>query len=253
MSCIPQARAADWLTSTSAITLVISALPLAVLFAVQQHPLSFALALLFTVALVLFSRIDAVFLRRRLLLVNLFSVLLFLVLPLTVPGNGVAASGSFTFSYDGLIIAARIAARLNLIVVLMTVLLSPLSSQRLGRALTSLGLPTMLVHLLLFAVRYTGLIRSEYEKVFTAMRLRGFQPSLSGLTIRSYAYAVGMVLVRSADRAERIGQAMTLRGFSGALHGPVSERNERINLWLIAAVLAVIGAITALETGWLTL
>jgi cobalt/nickel transport system permease protein len=47
------------------------------------------------------------------------------------------------------------------------------------------------------------------------MKMRGFVPRSDIHTYRCYAYLVGMLLVRSYDRAERINQAMLLRGFSG--------------------------------------
>ena len=48
-----------------------------------------------------------------------------------------------------------------------------------------------------------------------AMRVRGFRPRLDRHTCRSLGYLVGMLLVRSFDRAERILAAMRCRGFRG--------------------------------------
>ena len=44
---------------------------------------------------------------------------------------------------------------------------------------------------------------------------RGFRPRLDRHTYRSLGYLVGMLLVRSFDRAERILAAMKCRGFQG--------------------------------------
>jgi cobalt/nickel transport system permease protein len=47
------------------------------------------------------------------------------------------------------------------------------------------------------------------------MRIRGFIPKTNIHTYKSYAYLVGILLVRSYDRAERIHKAMLCRGFTG--------------------------------------
>jgi cobalt/nickel transport system permease protein len=84
-----------------------------------------------------------------------------------------------------------------------------------GRALSCLGLPDKLVHLLFFTVRYIQVIEGEYLRMRAAMVVRGFKPGTSFHTYRSCAYMVGMLLVRSSDRAERVYRAMLCRGFDG--------------------------------------
>ncbi|GAK59882.1 cobalt transport protein [Candidatus Vecturithrix granuli] len=45
------------------------------------------------------------------------------------------------------------------------------------------------------------------------MKLRGFHPGYNRHTFTMYGYLVGMLLVKTLDRAERIVQAMKCRGF----------------------------------------
>ena len=47
------------------------------------------------------------------------------------------------------------------------------------------------------------------------MKVRCFQPGLNRHTYRTVGYLVGMLLVRSFDRSERILSAMLCRGFAG--------------------------------------
>ena len=47
------------------------------------------------------------------------------------------------------------------------------------------------------------------------MKVRAFHPRTDLHTYRSYAYLVGMLLLRSYERSRRIYQAMLLRGFRG--------------------------------------
>jgi cobalt/nickel transport system permease protein len=49
------------------------------------------------------------------------------------------------------------------------------------------------------------------------MRARCFRPGVNLHSYRSYAQLMGMLLVRSLDRAERVGEAMLCRGYAGKL------------------------------------
>ena len=75
--------------------------------------------------------------------------------------------------------------------------------------------PEKVVHLLLLTVRYVGVLQRESQRLRIAMKARGFRPRMNGHTYRSYGQLVGMLLVRSLDRAERIVAAMKCRGFRG--------------------------------------
>ncbi len=105
--------------------------------------------------------------------------------------------------------------RANAIVLALAVLVGSLDVTTLGHALHHLYLPEKLIHLLLFTVRYVGVLQREYGRLRAAMKVRGFRPRMSRHTYRSFGYLVGMLLVRSVDRSERIVAAMKCRGFRG--------------------------------------
>jgi cobalt/nickel transport system permease protein len=85
----------------------------------------------------------------------------------------------------------------------------------LGHALDHLFVPRKLTLLYCLTVRYVGTLRLEYDRLRTAMRVRGFQPRTDFHTLRSMGHLVGMLLVRSFDRSERVLAAMKCRGFRG--------------------------------------
>ena len=103
-------------------------------------------------------------------------------------------------------------------ILVVLALIGTLPPVTLGHALYGLSLPAGLVHLLLFTIRYIGVLRDEYARLRLAMRARAFRPANSWHTYRSYGYLVGMMLVRALDRSERIMGAMKCRGFDGRLH-----------------------------------
>ena len=58
----------------------------------------------------------------------------------------------------------------------------------------------------------------EYSRLIKAVKIRGFQAGNNLHTYRTYAYLVGMLLVKSYERAERVRAAMLCRGFRGIFY-----------------------------------
>jgi cobalt/nickel transport system permease protein len=96
--------------------------------------------------------------------------------------------------------------------------LGTLDAVVLVHALSHLRLPDKLTQLLLFTVRYIDVLHGEYVRLSAAMKVRGFRPRVDRHTYRSYGHLLGMLLVRSLDRAERVVDAMKCRGFRGHFH-----------------------------------
>lgn len=142
-------------------------------------------------------------------------VFVLLMLPFTTPGALLFSLFGFDASADGLALAARIAAKGNIVIVAMLAMLGSCEASDIGAALARLGLPQALAQLLVMTVRYVGVIEREYRRLRTAMAIRGFQMRCNVHTWRSMGYLFGMIFVRSFERAERISAAMRCRGFSG--------------------------------------
>ncbi|MCB2101917.1 MAG: cobalt ECF transporter T component CbiQ [Rhodobacterales bacterium] len=155
---------------------------------------------------------------KRVAVMDGFIVLMILMLPFTVPGQPLFTLWGLTASLDGVLRALEIALKANAIVLMMLALAGTMDAVTLGHALSRLGLPDGLVHLLLFTVRYIAVLGDEYGRLRTAMRARAFRPRNSHHTYRAFGYLVGMLLVRALERSERILEAMKCRGFDGRLH-----------------------------------
>lgn len=152
---------------------------------------------------------------RRLLHVEGFVLLLFLMLPFTVAGEPVLHLGPLSMSAEGLARAALIAAKVSASVLALLLLLGPIEPERLGGALRGLGVPEPLARLFVLTVRYLSLFRDEAARLREAMRARGFRPRTDRHTWRSYGNLVGMLLVRALERARRVEEAMLCRGYQG--------------------------------------
>jgi len=155
---------------------------------------------------------------RRLAGINAFVVMVGILLPLTTSGPPLLAVGPFGFSREGLLQAAHIGLKCNAIVLALTALLSTIEVAALGHALSRLHVPQKLVHLFLFTIRYVDVLRHERQRLQRAMKVRAFRPRTNVHTFRSIGYLVGMLLVRSFERSERVVAAMKCRGFCGRFY-----------------------------------
>ena len=103
--------------------------------------------------------------------------------------------------------------------------------------------PLKLVYLFFFFYRYVSVLHEEYTSMREAMRVRCFKPHLDRHTYGSLANLIGMLIVRSFERSERIYEAMLCRGFHG--HFPVIghfhlHRVDYVMGALLAAAAAVV-------------
>ncbi len=172
-------------------------------------------ALVFSVVLLLIAKVDLKKAFRRLLVVNLFVVLLWFFLPFTEEGPKVFGVGPLEVTSTGLVHTLVITLKTNSIVIATVAILGTSQIFSLTHALRHLRVPEKLVMLFFFFYRYITVMHEEYSRMRRAMKVRGFLPRTDIHTYRTVAYLVGMLLVRSYDRAERVYQAMLCRGFNG--------------------------------------
>ncbi len=197
---------------------IVAAVLLSIVVATANQLAVLAGALAVTLVALGLSGLSVSAVLRRLLPLNLLMLLLAAVLPLTTDGVPRFEVGPLGFSENGLLLALRIALKGNAIVLTLLVLLGSVDATTLGHALNHMRVPDKLTHLLLFTVRYLDVLHREYQRLRAAMKLRGFRPQMNRHTYRTYGYLVGMLLVRSFDRSERIVAAMKCRGFRGRFY-----------------------------------
>jgi cobalt/nickel transport system permease protein len=154
---------------------------------------------------------------RRLWHLEAFLILLLLTLPFTLPGQPLLHLGPLTATAEGLTRALVLCAKVAASVLLLTLLFAATPPERLAAAFRALHLPEPLVRIFLGVLRYLSLIRAEMQRLQDAMRLRSFRPGSNRHTWRSYGHLIGMMLLRALHRADRVEEAMRLRGYSGRL------------------------------------
>lgn len=193
------------------------------------------------------AQLDLIAVARRLTAVSGFLLLLWMVLPLTYEGTTAFHLGPLAASEEGLRLALEISVKSVAIVLAFMGLIATMPFSTLGNALKKLHTPDKLAFLLLMAYRYIFVIGQEYHRLHRAALIRGFRPGTNLHTYRTYAYLVGMLFVRAADRAERVHRAMRCRGFSGTFHSLYTFPKNPANRLFGVAMAAAIAVMVSLE------
>lgn len=240
-------RGGGWVTERDARLRVLTTLVFALVTVGLRTPAA-ALAA-FTLGMILAAASGLGFhaLLRRLAAVEGFMLVLLATLPFSLPGETLFALGPLEASREGLLAALMIALKANAILLTLLALIGSLEPVVFGHTLARLGVPERLAHLLLMTVRQILLLNQELGRLRRAMRARAFVPRSNAHTWRSYGYLVGMLLVRSLERSDRIRAAMRCRGFHGRLYLLDSSRWRSADSLFAVALIPVLTALLVLD------
>jgi cobalt/nickel transport system permease protein len=230
---------------------IVVALLFSVIVAIADRSLCLATAVCFSLVLLLVARLPLREVLLRLLAVNAFILFLWLFLPFTYGGEKLFSIGPLTATREGIIYALLITVKSNTIVVALIALLATTPIITLGHALGHLYVPSKLIHLLFFTVRYLQVLHLEYDRLRAAMRIRAFRPGTNLHTYRSLAYLIGMLLIKSFDRADRIRKAMLCRGFHGEFYLLSHFELQRIDVVMLLIMMLVVAGMASLQ--WIIL
>lgn len=184
---------------------------------------------------------------RRVMAMDFFMLFLLVLLPFTTPGEPLLSVWGLTASKEGLLHALTIALKANAVVLCLLALVGTMSATTLGTALAHLKVSDKLVHLLLFTVRYLDVIGQEYKRMRRAMQARAFILKTNRHTWRSIGYLIGMLVVHSVERSERIMAAMKCRGYQGRFYLEPAGALARQDYLCMAAGLPIIGLLLGLN------
>lgn len=103
--------------------------------------------------------------------------------------------------------------RSGLTVTAALLLIATTGMDRLGGALRMLRIPRIFVLQLLLTYRYISVLMEEVARTLRAYSLRA--PQQKGVHRSAWGSLAGQLILRTFDRAQRIYEAMCLRGFTG--------------------------------------
>jgi cobalt/nickel transport system permease protein len=120
------------------------------------------------------------------------------------------------------------------------------TARQLLRGLELLKLPSMMVQIASFMLRYVNVVNDEMERMKVARESRGFQAT--GIKHwRILATAASALFIRSYERGERVHLAMLSRGFDGNVPSLENHTPTQRN-WLLAVTLPGLALLTFVIT-----
>ncbi|MCZ2822035.1 cobalt ECF transporter T component CbiQ [Modestobacter sp. VKM Ac-2977] len=227
------------LVAVLAFALVVVATPVGAGWA----PMAYAgfLVLLLTVAAV--ARVRPGRLLRG-LVVEVPFVFFAVLLPFVSRGPRTDVLG-LSLSESGLAAGGSILAKATLSVLAATLLAATTDARALLRGLERLRLPTVLVQILSFMIRYTDVVGGELRRMRVARESRGFRGRHLG-ALKVLGPAAGSLFIRSYERGERVHLAMLSRGYTGRLPtGPVAVVGGRAWATALSLPLAAVAVLAA--------
>jgi cobalt/nickel transport system permease protein len=163
-------------------------------------------------AVILASRVPLGYVLTRWLLIVPFVLLTAAFIPFL---RGDAGGGySLGVSRSGLLIFWNVLAKSFVSILCVIALTSTTKFAKLLAGLSRLGLPKLMLTLLSFAYRYIFVVVDEGQRMKRARDSRGY----AGRWLRqagAIGRTIGLLFLRSYERAERVHMAMVARGFDG--------------------------------------
>lgn len=174
------------------------------------------LFLMICISLILTIRANFSEIFKKLLTLNLFVLFLWLVLPFTYPGEPILNFYFIKPTKEGLSLTLLITLKCNSAFLLLFILIGTISHPELAQALVSLRVPSKLIYLILFTWRYLSVMWLELSSLTRSLKARSFEPKNNYHTYKTFAYTVGMLMIKAYERSKRVRWAMEARGFEGS-------------------------------------
>lgn len=173
----------------------------------------------------------------RLRLILPFSIVTLIFFPFYESGQGWELFGGLSISLYGLEKAGLYTGRLLFVTQILTLLFHQVSIPLFLQVLHQLKVPSILIELILFSLRFMAVLAEEAGSMYRATRSRGLTVG-SWFSIRSYrvlASLLGSLLVRGLRRSENIYFGMLARGYRGIV-GTVQFSTVSVADWLKAVI-----------------
>lgn len=164
------------------------------------------------------------------------------------PGRPILALGSLVLTDGGVLLALALIARALATVTFTLTLLMTTRYAHLAR-FASMVLPNPIDQVCLLSYRFLFTTTGMVGDLLTAVHSRGGGLARGIMTrSRLFASIFGLSFIRAYDRAERVGQAMSARGYRGRL-APLEPLPRPGPVETFAVGIAFVGLILAAITG----
>lgn len=191
---------------------------------------------LFPVLLITLSDTPFLFILKKIIIVSPFAVFIGIFNPLFDPKTVALSDGIYISK--GWVSFLSIILKFTLTISAALLLIATTSFAGVCNALNKLGVPEIFTLQLLFLYRYIFVLMEEGMRIVRARDLRSFNGRGSGIKV--FVSLIGVLFIRTVERANRIYKAMLSRGFNGKIK--VIKKSS----FGIADIIFLIGVLSAL-------
>lgn len=196
--------------------------------------------------LILLSRVPIGYILKRSLVILPFVILVAAFLPFfkegKVAGSWSIGALSLTITYGGLSIFWNVLVKSYLAILSLTLFSSTTKFPEFLKALEKLYIPKILIILLSFMYRYIFVLIDEAQRMEQARRARYFGRNYLR-QVRVFANMIGLLFIRTYERAERVYQSMRARCFDGEILTLNRLCLGRVDILYLATFIGLLGAI----------
>ena len=225
-----------------AMTKVVSALLIVISIAIVRDIHIATEALIFSVLMILISRLPIKFVLKRIWSPFLFILIFAAALLFSTGADGSDILWSIGFvdiTEAGVAEAGLILIRATATILLLTTLLATTKFDDIVKVLYDLKMPIFLLQILIFSYRYIFVITGEMENMKNSMASKGFRPKISLRMFSSISNMLGMLLIKSFERGDEVYRSMVAKGYTGKPAILTENNMKAVDYICIALVLVV--------------
>lgn len=163
-------------------------------------------------------------------LIEIPFVLFAFLMPFFGTGATIKVLG-ITLYENGILAGLGIIAKGTLGILTAILLSSTTTAREILRGLERLKVPTLIIQIATFMLRYTNVVNDEMERMRIARASRGFEAT--GVKHwKILGQSAGALFIRSYERGERVHLAMVSRGYQGLMPQIEAQSTTRQDLLL---------------------
>ncbi|MBN1793339.1 MAG: cobalt ECF transporter T component CbiQ [Candidatus Omnitrophica bacterium] len=202
------------------------------------------------IALIALSQLPVTFVLKRASVIILFVAFIAVFIPFTKKGEVCAASyaGALqpTVCYGGWHMFFAILLRACLSVLCTVVFMSSTTFSDFLKALERLKFPSLVIMILSFMYRYIFVIQDELMQMWRAKESRSVGGAKK-LHVRALANMIGVLFIRSYEKAESVYISMCSRGFAGGIQTMNHLKLKTADVFFFLIIVAALSGIRVLK------
>jgi cobalt/nickel transport system permease protein len=201
-----------------------------------------------TLVLFICSGLTVSFILRKLKAPSLIILALVAVLPFVSGESILLDLGVFTLKKEGLNSSLLMATRFLCIITMVLIILNTSSLLTYVRAMQAMGLPWVMTDMTLLVFRYLEVVKGDYTRMKTSMRLKGFTgKKLNYTNLKTFAWLCTGLLVRSLERSDWIYRSMRIRGYGSQELNRHDFKARRQDFFVLGVLIIIAAGLAGLE------